>query len=137
MNIAAIANPSSATVQTDLLTNAERARAAHLHGAALRNASPAEKRAAVGAQFEAIFVRQMLGKTMTSRLGSGSGSGSGESGGGAAGVYGDMLTDTLAQQLTAGRGLGIGRMIEKQLAPRGVPAAPAGVPTACATQAHP
>jgi Rod binding domain-containing protein len=124
MNIAAIANPSSATVQSGLLNDAERARASHLHGAALRAASPAEQRAAVASQFEAVLVRQLLGKTMTKMLGSGSGEST------AGGIYGDMLTDTLAQQLTAGRGLGLGHMIEQQLTPRGVPAA-------APTQAHP
>jgi Rod binding domain-containing protein len=39
-----------------------------------------------------------------------------------------MLTDTLATQLTAGQGLGLGRMLEKQLAPR-VGLAPALPPT--------
>jgi len=131
MNIAAIANPSSAAVQTGLVNDAARARAAKLHGAALRAASPAEQRAAVASQFEAVLVRQLLGKTMTSMLGSGSGDST------AGSVYGDMITDTLAQQLTAGRGLGLGRMIEQQLTPRGIPAAPTGAPAADPTQAHP
>lgn len=92
------------------LTAVERTRAAHLTGAALRHAGPAEQRAAVASQFEAIFVRQLLGKTITSMLGDGkSVSGS---------VYGDMMTDVFAQQLTAGSGLGLARMLEKQLAPR-------------------
>jgi peptidoglycan hydrolase FlgJ len=90
-------------------------RATQLRGAALRNAAPAEQRAAVGAQFEAILVRQLLGKTMTKMLSSDEGT--------AASVYGDMLTDTIATQLTAGPGLGLGRVIEKQLTPRGLQAA--------------
>ena len=57
-------------------------------------------------------MRQMLGQTMNSMLG---GSGAGAAGS----VYGDMLTDTFAQQLTAGRGLGLARFIEQQLPPRG------------------
>ena len=81
-----------------------------LNPAALRHAAPAEQRAAVAAQFEAILVRQLLGKTMTSMLGS--------EGGAASSVYGDLLADTLSQQLTAGRGLGLGRFIEQQLTPR-------------------
>lgn len=79
--------------------------------AALRQASPAEQRKAVAAQFEAVLVRQLLGKTMNSMLG-------GAQGGVAGSVYGDMLGDTLAQQLTAGPGLGLGRLLEQQLAPR-------------------
>jgi Rod binding domain-containing protein len=87
------------------------AKATQLKGAALRNAAPADQRAAVGAQFEAILVRQLLGKTLTSMVG-------GE-GGVSGSVYGDMLADTISQQLTAGPGLGLGRFLEKQLAPKG------------------
>lgn len=97
-------------LHTPALTPAERARASHLKGSALRNASPAEQRAAVASQFEAILVRQMLQKTMTSMLGKGDEA--------ATSVYGDLLTDTMAQQLTAGSGLGLAQVIEKQLAPR-------------------
>jgi len=70
----------------------------------------AADRKKVSQQFEAILVRQLLGKTMTKMLGSGDST--------ANSVYGDMLTDTLATQLTAGQGLGLGRMLEKQLTPR-------------------
>jgi Rod binding domain-containing protein len=81
-----------------------------LSGAALRNASPAEQRKEVAMQFEAILVRQLLGPTMSSMLG--------KEGGAASNVYGDMLTDSFAQQLTRGGGFGLGGMLEKQLAPR-------------------
>jgi Rod binding domain-containing protein len=81
-----------------------------LSASALRHAPAAEQRAAVGAQFEAILIRQLLGKTMTSMLGSGEGA--------AAAVYGDLLADNFARQLAAGRGLGLGRLIEAQLTPR-------------------
>lgn len=84
--------------------------------AALRQASPAQQRAAVAAQFEAVLVRQLLGSTMNSMLG-------GSTGGVAGSVYGDMLTDTMAQQLTAGGGLGLSRFIQQQLTPRGETAA--------------
>lgn len=122
MNIAAIANPSSpATVAQAQAADLSVARSGPAHrkplsGAALRNASAGEQRKAVAQQFEAILVRQMLNKTMTSMLGS-------EKGGPAANVYGDMLTDNFATQLTAGPGLGLGRMLEKQLTPRGVTSA--------------
>lgn len=85
-----------------------------LHAGRLRQAAPAEQRAAVAAEFEAILIRQLLGKTMTSILGA--------EGGAAAGVYGDLLTETLATQLAAGGGLGLGRMLEQQLTPRGATA---------------
>jgi flagellar protein FlgJ len=81
-----------------------------LTGAALRNASPVEQRKEVAMQFEAILVRQLLGPTMSSMLG--------KEGGAASNVYGDMLTDSFAQQLTRGGGIGLGGMLEKQLAPR-------------------
>lgn len=81
-----------------------------LTGKALRNASPAEQRKGVAAQFEAILVRQLLAPTMTSMLG--------KEGGAASNVYGDMLTDTFAQQLTRGGGMGLSQMLQKQLTPR-------------------
>jgi Rod binding domain-containing protein len=111
-----------------------RARAAHLSGAALRNASPAEQRAAVAAQFEAILVRQLLGKTMSSMVG-------GESSGAAGSIYGDLLTDTISQQLTAGQGLGLGRLLEAQLTPKGhvaaTPAAASAAGSAAPATQHP
>lgn len=92
-----------------------------LTGAALRNASPEVQRREVAAQFEAILVRQLLKPTMTSMLGEE---------GVASGVYGDMLTDTFAQQLTRGGGMGLGRMLEQQLAPRAPLASDASSSTA-------
>lgn len=77
--------------------------------AALRHAPPAEQRKAVAAEFEAIFVRQLLGKTMRSMFNSqGDTSGS---------IYGGMLADVFAQQLTAGQGIGLARYLEQQLSP--------------------
>src|SRR5256885_11458910 len=102
MNVAALSSSP--------LSPVAHARAAHLTGPALHAAAPDEPRAAVAGQFEAILVRQLLGKTMTKMLGSEEGA--------AANVYGDLLTETIANQLTAGQGLGLGRMIEQQLAPR-------------------
>lgn len=68
----------------------------------------------VAAQFEAILVRQMIGPALESAMGGG-----GQGGGG--GTYSYMLTDTFANQLTAGRGLGLAPMIAQQLTPRGTP----------------
>ncbi|MEY2878493.1 MAG: hypothetical protein RLZZ15_873 [Verrucomicrobiota bacterium] len=105
MNVAAVTPPAP-------LAPTDRARAAHLRGSALHGAPAAEQRAAVAAQFEAILVRQLLGPTLTKAAGTGDGA--------STAVYGDLLTETLANQLTAGRGLGLGRMIEQQLTPRGI-----------------
>jgi Rod binding domain-containing protein len=127
MDIAALNAPAAA--QSATLSKIEHARATKLTGGALRTASEAEQRAAVGAQFEAIFVRQLLGKTMTSMMGSGNST--------AGGIYGDLITDTLAKSLTAGPGLGIGHLIEQQLTPRGVHAAATDSSSATtSTQAH-
>lgn len=114
MNVSPVLSSTSAASVEQLSTVTETARAKKVafNAAALKNASEPEQRAAVAGQFEAILVRQLLGKTMSSMLG-------GE-GGVAGSIYGDMLTDTISQQLTAGPGLGMGRFIEQQLAPRGV-----------------
>lgn len=61
-------------------------------------------------QFEAILVRQMLSKSVGSMLG-----GEGHTAGL---MYGDLMTDVLAQNLTQGKGLGLGKIIETQLTPR-------------------
>ena len=112
MNISALQPSASRPTEPTLDQVAMKSHGATkpLSGKALRNASPAEQRKEVSAQFEAILVRQLLGPTMSSMLG--------KDGGAASNVYGDMLTDTFAQQLTRGGGLGLGRMLEKQLTPR-------------------
>jgi Rod binding domain-containing protein len=79
-----------------------------------RSPNTAAERKKVAAQFEAVLVRQLLSQSVGSMLGGGDAvSGT---------VYGDMMTDALAQKLTAGPGLGLARFIEKQLTPRGAPA---------------
>ena len=82
------------------------------NAASLRNATPEAQRAAVASQFEAVLIRQLLGPTVTKMLSNGEGSAAGN-------VYGDLLADSLSQQLSAGRGLGLGKFIEQQLTPRG------------------
>lgn len=92
----------------------------HVHDlAALKrgNLDPAEQRAAVASQFEAILVRQFLQESIGSMMGADK-SGS-QAGGGS--VYGFMLTDSLAQKLTEGRGMGLAPVIARQLTPRGTP----------------
>jgi Rod binding domain-containing protein len=114
MSVAPILSSTTpSATRLDEVAPVNRAKATQLKGSALRNASAAEQRTAVGAQFEAILVRQLLGKTMNSMLG-------GAEGGVAGSVYGDMLSETIATQLTSGPGLGIGRMLEQQLSPRGI-----------------
>src|SRR5579884_3149869 len=80
----------------------------------LAHKSPAAQRAAVAGQFEAIMLRQFLSKSVGSMMG-GDQNASGS-------IYGYMLTDTLAQSIASGGGLGMAKVIEQQLAPRGQPA---------------
>jgi Rod binding domain-containing protein len=78
--------------------------------------TPAQRQKAA-AQFEAILVRQLLDKSVGSMLG-----GSGHTAGM---MYGDLVTNVLAQQLTAGKGLGLAKMMESQFNPTGSNAAKA------------
>lgn len=66
-------------------------------------------------QFEAIILRQLLEPTIEPIMNGGLG-GQQSAGGG---IYGYMLTDTLAGSLAKGGGFGLGAMLEKQLTPRG------------------
>jgi Rod binding domain-containing protein len=67
----------------------------------------AEQRQVVAQQFEAILLRQFLAPVLESMPGDKSG------------IYGYMLTDAFAQKLSAGPGLGLARMMEKQFSPPG------------------
>jgi Rod binding domain-containing protein len=78
------------------------------------NLDPAQQRTAVAGQFEAILLRQFLQDSVGSMMGGG-----GDKGGGGGSVYSYMLTDTLADKLSQGRGMGLSTMIAKQLTPRG------------------
>jgi Rod binding domain-containing protein len=79
--------------------------------------TPAAQAKAVAGQFEAIMLRQFLQESVGSMMGSGK-----EAGGS---VYGYLLTDVFASQLSAGGGLGLTKVIEQQLLPHGArPAAP-------------
>ena len=80
------------------------------------NLSPAEQTAAVSSQFEAILLRQFLQDSIGSMMGGSAGDASGN-------VYGYMLTDSLAQKLSEGAGMGLAPLIARQLTPRGTPAA--------------
>jgi flagellar protein FlgJ len=73
--------------------------------------SPAGQAKAVAGQFEAIMLRQFLQESVGSMMGGGK-----EAGGS---VYGYLLTDVFAQQLSAGGGLGLSKVIQQQLTPKG------------------
>jgi Rod binding domain-containing protein len=121
MSVAPVsASPAAAAQQLADLANIAPASSRRLTGAALRNASPEEQRKQVAQQFEAILVRQLLSSSVGSMLGGKDNT--------AGSIYGDLLTNTLADQLTAGQGFGFARLVERQLAPHG--AAAAAVPSA-------
>ena len=101
MNISAIASSLTAPDRVAAATSAGKDAAPNATDAA------AQRKKAAG-QFEAILVRQLLSKSVGSMMGGDDVAGS---------VYGDMMTDAMAQNLTAGQGLGLGRMIEQQLTP--------------------
>src|SRR5580698_8731155 len=118
MNIDAITSLSGSPAAALAALNAPAATAG---GSAATAATTDAQRKKAAAQFEAILVRQLLSQSVGSMMG-GTGHTSGM-------IYGDLMTDVLAQKLTAGNGLGLGRMIEKQLAP---PAAHAAAKPAAA-----
>ena len=78
--------------------------------------SAADVKKAAG-QFEAIIVRQLLAPSIEPMMSGGMGGGK-ESSGAGGGVYSYMMTDVLAGKITAGGGMGLSRMLEKQLAPK-------------------
>ncbi len=100
MNISAIASSLSAPDRAAAATAAK--------DAAPNSPEAAAQRKKAAGQFEAILVRQLLSKSVGSMMGGDDVAGS---------VYGDMMTDAMAQNLTAGQGLGLGRMIEQQHTP--------------------
>ena len=71
--------------------------------------TPAQQRHAVAGQFEAILLRQFLSQSVGEMMG-GSDTAQGS-------IYGYLVTDVLSQQLAAGGGLGLSKIIEQQLAP--------------------
>ena len=83
------------------------------------NQSPAAQRKSVASQFEAIMLRQFLQESVGSMMGGGKDA--------SGNVYGYLLTDVFAQQLSAGGGLGLSKVIQQQLTPS-TPHAAAGRP---------
>jgi len=73
----------------------------------LRGLSPVEQRHVVAQQFEAILLRQLLAPALQNLPGAGNG------------IYNYMLTDAFAQKLSAGSGLGLSSLLERQFTPRG------------------
>jgi len=89
-------------------------------GTAASSAQPSAKQIQAAArQFEAIILRQLLTPAIEPLMSHGLGGNSPGSGSGGGGVYGYLVTDVLANSLSQGGGLGLARMLEKQLAPKG------------------
>lgn len=82
----------------------------------MQNLPQADQVKAVAGQFEAILLRQFLEQSVGSIMG-------GKEGGGGGGVYGYLLTDVLANQLSAAGGLGLSNVLQHQLTPRQTSAA--------------
>lgn len=84
--------------------------------------TPEAQRKAVASQFEAILIRQFLSQSVGSIMG-GDSTAQGS-------VYGYFLTDTLAQQMAKGGGMGLAKVLAQQLGPTGAtaPAAPTKTP---------
>jgi peptidoglycan hydrolase FlgJ len=89
---------------------------------ALSRLSPEQQVKSAAGQFEAILLRQFLEDSVSKIMG-------GESGGPTGNVYGYLLTDVLANQLSAGGGMGLSSILEKQLSPRTAPTAGEQKPT--------
>jgi len=107
MNISALTSSSPAAALSALAPSSGIATAP---GASSDTATTPAQRKKAAAQFEAILVRQLLSQSVGSMMG-----GEGKTAGM---MYGDLMTDVLAQKLTSGQGLGLGKMIENQLSPR-------------------
>lgn len=111
--ISPVSSLGSSSVPLDL------ARAAQ-NSSASGKPSPAEVQKAAK-QFEAIMVRQLLKPAIEpmmnggGALGAAGAGGAGQGGGG--GVYSYLLTDTLANSMTEGGGLGLASVISRQLSP--------------------
>jgi len=89
-------------------------------GAAPASAQPSSKQIhAAAQQFEAIILRQLLTPAIDPLMSHGLGGDSKQNGGGGGGIYGYLVTDVLATSLSKGGGLGLSRMLEKQLTPKG------------------
>lgn len=101
MNVSAVASHASAAQVATMMANPGR----------MQSLPQSEQVKAVAGQFEAILLRQFLQESVGSIMG-------GKDGGPTGSVYGYLLTDVLANQLSSAGGLGLGRVLEHQLTPR-------------------
>lgn len=109
--IAPVSSLASASVPLDLAVSARSSAAAGKPSAA-----DVQKAAR---QFEAIMVRQLLAPSIEPMMSGGSLGAAGPAAGQGGGVYGYLLTDTLATSIAEGGGLGLASVISRQLSPAG------------------
>jgi Rod binding domain-containing protein len=102
MNVSAIHSSSQSAAQVAALMSSP---------GKLQNLPQSEQVKAVAGQFEAILLRQFLQESVGSIMG-------GKDGGPSGSVYGYLLTDVLSNQLSSAGGLGLGQILQQQLAPR-------------------
>ncbi|HKB91221.1 MAG TPA: flagellar biosynthesis protein FlgJ [Opitutaceae bacterium] len=106
MSISAISSLSSGTALAGLSPSS-------LSDPRATTSLPPEKQTAQAAkQFEAILIRQLIGDSVNKLM-------SGGPGGGGDQMYGYMLTDSLATSIANGGGLGVGKILQQQLTPKG------------------
>ncbi len=109
MNISSLSSPSQALASATL----KYAEPAASRPASQKATTPADVKKAAE-QFEAILLRQFISPALQSMMSQGlDGKGGGDTGGGG-GMYGYLLTDTMANSLSQGGGLGLARILEKQ-----------------------
>jgi flagellar protein FlgJ len=97
------------------------ARTSSVDGAtpAVKAADKRNQTSVAARQFEAIILRQLLSPTIEPLMAGGITGGKGAMTGGGGGMYGYMMTDVLANSLSQGNGLGLAKVLEKQLTPKG------------------
>ena len=107
-------------------------------GAAPASTQPSTRQIQAAArQFEAIILRQLLTPAIEPLMSHGLGGDSKGNGSGGGGVYGYLVTDVLANSLSQGGGLGLARILEKQLTPKGAVSAAQAAATYRAGESKP
>lgn len=85
---------------------------------AARAAASRNQASVAAKQFEAIILRQLLSPAIEPLMSGGITAGKGAMSGGGGGMYGYLVTDVMANSLSQGQGLGLSRILEKQLTPK-------------------
>jgi flagellar protein FlgJ len=116
MNVSSINSAADARRLFAVELNADKAGSAP-SAASAASAQLQKQASAAAKQFEAIILRQLLAPAIDPMMSSEALGGKGMGGGGG-GVYGYLVTDVLANSLSQGGGLGLSKILEKQLTPK-------------------